>query len=58
MSRSGLLYSNVVDDEIDLNTDNEPTYTFDDAMDEIGFGRYNILLMQVIGAGYFVRSYQ
>ncbi|KAL0479179.1 svop [Acrasis kona] len=29
------------------------TYSFDDAMEEIGFGQYHFILMQVCGAGYF-----
>jgi putative MFS transporter len=50
MSRGGAHYEHVADDEVSAEL---PTFLFDDAMEQIGFGKYHMLLMQACGAGYF-----
>jgi hypothetical protein len=38
-------------------TDKPLTYTFDQAMDHVGFGLYQIILMQICGAGWVRKSF-
>jgi hypothetical protein len=40
----------------DEEKEEEHLYTYDDALDKIGVGWYQLLLIQVMGAGYFVSS--
>ena len=51
MTTAQVQYTELLNNDDEL-TDNNDGYTFDEALDRIGFGWYQLLMMQLCGAGW------